>query len=112
MIYEMMPDDRPDDKTIQDDEALDLYMEDLAKRREEERTENRLKRRGGNNRKAKLSAWDRGEEIIITADHPDYMTMVYSEKRVSADEGTTDVEVVSPNSRRARNKRSIARRNR
>lgn len=109
-IYEMMPDDQPSSEVIDDDEALDSYMEAFFKRREEERNEGRVKRASGN-RKGKLSAWDRGEELIITANHPDYMKMQYSEKRIQAEEGISAVEAVAPNSRRARN-RAQARRNR
>jgi hypothetical protein len=109
-IYEMMPDDQPSSEIIDDDEALDSYMEAFFKRREEERNEGRVKRSSGN-RKGKLSAWDKGEELIITPNHPDYMQMQYSEKRIQAEEGITAVEAVAPNSRRARN-RAQARRNR
>lgn len=109
-IYEMMPDDQPSPEIIEDDASLDSYMEAFFKRREEERNEGRVKRASGN-RKGKLSAWDRGEEVIITANHPEYMKMQYSEERIKASEGTTDIEAVAPNSRRARN-RAMARRNR
>lgn len=108
-IYEMLPDDQPDSDTINDDEALDAYMERYFKQKEQERNEGKVKRQGAGNKK-KLSAWDRGEELIITANHPEYMNMAYTEERVKA-EGASDVEVIAPNSRRARN-RAQARRNR
>lgn len=109
-IYEMLPDEQPDSETIENDEALDAYMEALFKRRDQERNEGRVKRSSGN-KKGKLSAWDRGEELIITANHPEYFKMQYSEERVKAGEGTSEIEVMAPNSRRARN-RASARRNR
>jgi len=108
-IYEMLPDDQPDSDTINDDEALDAYMERYFKQKEQERNEGKVKRQGAGSKK-KLSAWDRGEELIITANHPEYMNMAYTEGRVKA-EGASDVEVIAPNSRRARN-RAQARRNR
>jgi hypothetical protein len=98
-IYEMMPDDQPDDDTINDDEALDAYMESYFKRREQERSQSRLQSRS---RTGKLSATEK-DEVIITAAHPDYLTTAYSEDRIKG-EGS-DVEVIAPNSRRARNRR-------
>jgi len=109
-IYEMLPDDQPDQDTINDDEALDAYMEAFFKRREEERNEGRIKRASGGNKK--LSAWDRGEELIITPDHPEFLNMQYSDERVQAGDAVSEVEVIAPNSRRARNRAAIRRANR
>ncbi len=106
-IYEMLPDDKPDDDVINDDKALDEYMEQYFKRIEADRNESRMKRHSG--RKGKLSASEK-EEVIITQAHPEYMKMAYSEQRVQASDGATDVEVVSPNSRRVRNRRAARRR--
>lgn len=100
-IYEMLPDDQPDEDIISNDEDLDSFMESYFKRRDQERNEGKVTRRGGKN---KLSAWDRSEEVIITAAHPDYMSMDYSEKRIETSDSVSDVEVVAPNSRRARNR--------
>lgn len=111
IVHEMMPDDAPDEETIADDEALDAHMDAVRKKHEEERNEGRVKRRGSASKKGKLSAWDRGEELIITSAHPEYMNMAYSDKRIKAGEDVSEVEVISPNSRRARN-RAQARRNR
>lgn len=108
-IQEMMPDEAPDEDVINDDEALDAFMEAYFKRKDAERNEGKVKRRGGSGNK--LSAWDRGEEVIVTAAHPEYMNMAYSEQRVQSSEGASDVEVIAPNSRRARN-RARARQNR
>jgi len=106
-IYEMLPDDQPDDETIADDEALDTYMEGYFKQREQDRNQGRLKRRSGG--KGKLSA-DSSDEVIVTTNHPEYLRMAYSDQRVKTGE-QADVEVVAPNSRRARNRRA-AKRNR
>jgi len=106
-IYEMMPDDQPRDDIIDDDEKLDIYMEAFYKRREQERSDGRLKRGSGS--KGKLST-DNSDEVIVTTNHPDYLSLGYSEKRAK-NQGVSDVEVVAPNSRRARNRRA-AKRNR
>lgn len=103
-IYEMLPDDQPDDETISDDEALDAYMEGYFKQREQERNQGRLKRRSGG--KGKLSA-QTSDEVIVTTNHPEYLQMAYSEQRVKGEQA--DVEVVSPTSRRARNRRAARR---
>lgn len=108
-LYEMLPDDQPDEEIIQDDEALDAYMEDYFKRREQERKEGRAANRSNSTKRGKLSAWEKGQELIITPAHPDYMSMSYSEQRVQSPEGATEVEVISPNSRRARNRLSAKR---
>lgn len=104
-IYEMLPDDQPDDDIIKDDEALDAYMESYFKQREKDRNQGRLKR--GSGAKGKLGASE-ADEVIITPNHPDYLKMSYSEERVKAG-AASDVQVVAPNSRRARNMRAARR---
>jgi len=108
-IYEMMPDEQPDDDIIKDDEALDTYMERYSKMREQERNASKGKRGAGTLANSKLSAWDKGEELIITPANPNYMNLAYSEERVKAGEGTAEVEVISPDSKRARNRRTMKR---
>lgn len=111
-IYEMLPDDQPDDETIANDEALDKHMEGYFKRRETERKEAKAKKSGsgttGTGRESRLSAWDRGE-VIVTPANPHYTELEYSEERIRAPEGISDVEVVSPQSKRARNMRARSR---
>jgi hypothetical protein len=107
-IYEMMPDDQPDDDIIRDDEALDRYMEQFAKMRERDRNESKARDGSGSLASKKLSAWDRGEELIITPANKHYMDLSYTEDRVQGGE-TSEVEVISPNSRRARNRRASQR---
>jgi len=107
-IYEMLPDDQPDDDIINDDEALDVYMDSYFKQREQERSGGRVKRRSGG--KGKLSS-NTSDEVIVTTNHPDYLRTAYSDKRAKAAEDQSDVEVIAPNSRRARNRRA-AKRNR
>lgn len=106
-IYEMMPDEQPDDDTIKDDEALDKYMERYSKMREKDRNESKVK--AGGTLASKLSAWDKGEELIITPANPNYMNLAYSEERVKAGESVSEVEVIAPDSRRARNRRTMKR---
>ena len=105
-IYEMLPDEQPDEDIINDDDALDAYMERYFKEREADRNDGRLKRSSGN--KGRLSAKET-DEVLITSNNPEFLNMDYSEKRVQNAEGGADVEVISPNSRRARNRASIGR---
>ena len=108
-IYEMSPDEQPDEDVIKDDEALNKYMEQYAKLRERDRNEAKVKGRSGalaGNQK--LSAWDRGEELIITPSNPNYMDLAYTEGRVKSGDAS-EVEVISPGSKRARNRRSFKR---
>jgi hypothetical protein len=107
-IFEMLPDDQPSQEIIEDDEKLDEYMESYFKQREEDRNESKAEKRSSTGRRQKLNAWEKGEELIITPSHPDYMKLAYSKERVKAAEGTSEIEVIAPNSRRARNKRARA----
>lgn len=107
-IYEMLPSEQPDKEIIEDDEALDSFMEAYFKKQDAERNEGRLNRTARS--KGKLST-NNSDEVIMTANNPQYLNMAYSQKRVSAPEGASEVEVIAPNSRRARNRRA-ARRNR
>ena len=104
-IYEMMPDDQPSDDVIEDDDALNAYMEAYFKEREQERSGGKLKRRSGG--KGKLSA-EASDEVIVTTNHPDYLQLSYSDKRIKSNTESTEVAVVSPDSRRARNRRAAS----
>ncbi len=103
-IYEMMPNEQPDDDIIKDDEALDSFMEAYFKSREQDKNEGKVNRTGASASGSKLSAWERGDELIITSNHPQAAVMQYSEQRIKAGEGTSDVEVIDPRSRRGRNR--------
>jgi hypothetical protein len=75
-IYEMMPEDRPSDFVIEDDEALDAYMENYYKDRNKEVAARKSKsKRGG-----KLSAFD-SEEVIVTRSHELYEDIEYDTPR-------------------------------
>lgn len=102
-IYEMMPDDQPSDDVISDDEILDKFMKVYFEKREQEKNGGRIKRGVEKN---KLSAWNNSDELIITPAHPEYMSLAYSKEKVRDSDGVSAVEVVSPNSRRARNSRA------
>lgn len=72
-IYEMLPDDRPSDLVIDDDETLDAYMKTFY----EERSREEASRRSKSNRSGKLSAFD-AEEVIVTSSHELYQDIDYS----------------------------------
>ena len=71
-IYDMMPEDRPTDMVIEDDEALDAYMKQFY----EERNKDAADRRSRANRPGKLSAFD-AEEVIVTRSHELYQDIEY-----------------------------------
>lgn len=75
-IYEMMPEDRPSDSIIEDDEALDAYMNSFY----EERNRNDAARKSKRVSSGKLSAFDR-EEVIITQSNPLYEDIQYDKPR-------------------------------
>lgn len=60
-IYEMMPEDRPSDMIIDDDEALDAFMAAYYTERKKEDSA----RRGATSVKGNMSAFDK-EEVIVT----------------------------------------------
>ncbi len=61
-IYEMMPDDRPTESIIEDDEALDAYMKDWTENRNREAAASKAKAGKGSNQK---SAWDHNETLVM-----------------------------------------------
>jgi len=75
-IYEMMPEDRPSELTIDDDDSLDAYMKAFY----EERNREDASRRSKSNRSGKLSAFD-SEEVIVTRSHELYEDIEYDKPR-------------------------------
>lgn len=74
-IYEMMPDDQPSEDIIEDDEALDAYLNDYYNERKRESIANKDKRKFG-----KLSAFDK-DEVIITKANELYEDIDYDKPR-------------------------------
>jgi len=72
-IFEMMPDDQPDDYTIENDEALDLYMEELHKERSQERQDARKDKK---NPFGSKSARHMKEQLVMR-NNPDYFDLEY-----------------------------------
>ncbi len=74
-IYEMMPEDRPPDSIIDDDESLDAYMKDYYEDRNREDASRRSRKTKG-----KLSAFDK-EEVIVTQSNELYQDIKYDKPR-------------------------------
>ena len=75
-IYEMMPEDRPSDLVIEDDEALDAYMQSYYQERNKEDAARRSKHKTS----GKLSAFDK-EEVIVTQSNELYEDIKYDKPR-------------------------------
>lgn len=75
-IFEMMPDDRPSDLVIDDDDALDSYMKSYY----EERNREEKIRSNQNRTKTGLSAFD-NEEVIVMQSNELYEDMEYDKPR-------------------------------
>jgi len=75
-IYEMMPEDRPSEMVIDDDDALDAYMKAYY----EERTREDATRRSKAKNPGKLQAFD-SEEVIVTGSNPLYEDIEYDTPR-------------------------------
>ncbi len=75
-IYEMLPDDRPSELVIEDDEALDAYMKSYYEEKNREDAARRSKQRT----QGKLSAFDK-EEVIVTQSNELYQDIKYDKPR-------------------------------
>ena len=75
-IYQMMPEDRPSDLTIDDDDSLDAYMKNYY----EERTREAATRRSNSKTPGKLKAFD-AEEVIVTASNELWRDIEYDKPR-------------------------------
>lgn len=75
-IYEMLPEDKPSDLIIEDDEALDAYMTNYYEERNREDASRRSKKTSGGN----MSAFDR-EEVIVTRSNELYEDIEYDTPR-------------------------------
>lgn len=74
-IYEMLPEDRPNDLTIDDDDTLDAFMRAFYEERSRDEAARKSKSRSG-----KLSAFD-SEEVIVTRSHELYEDISYDTPR-------------------------------
>ena len=72
-IYEMLPEDRPSDIIIDDDNALDSYLKAYY----EERNREDAAKRSQKTSPGKLSAFDR-EEVVVTRSHELYEDIEYN----------------------------------
>ena len=72
-VYEMLPEDRPSDIIIEDDDALDAYLKAYY----EERNREDAARRSKKTSPGKLSAFDR-EEVVVTRSHELYEDIEYN----------------------------------
>ncbi len=75
-LYDMLPEDRPSDAVIEDDAALDAFMQDYdAERSKEEASRKTTKQTSG-----ELSAFDK-DEVIVTQSHELYHDIKYDTPR-------------------------------
>jgi hypothetical protein len=77
-IYEMMPEDRPSDMVIDDDDTLDAYMKAYY----EERSRQDATRKSKAKTPGKLSAFD-AEEVIVTRSNELYQDIEYDTPKES-----------------------------
>jgi ribosomal protein L29 len=77
-VYEMLPEDKPSDLIIEDDEALDAYMKGYY----EERNREAAAKRSKASRSGKLSAFD-SEEVIVTQSNELYQDIEYDKPKES-----------------------------
>ncbi len=75
-VYDMLPEDRPSDLIVEDDDSLDAYMKDYYEDRNRDDAARRSKRRT----QGKLSAFD-SEEVIVTQSHELYEDIDYDKPR-------------------------------
>lgn len=75
-VYELLPEDRPPDNIIEDDESLDAYMDSFYNERQKESMARKAKRKTP----GKLSAFDQ-EEVIVTKSNELYEDIKYDKPR-------------------------------
>jgi len=75
-VYDMMPEDRPPDSIIEDDEALDAYMNSYYEEQQKESMARKARKTTG----GKLSAFDQ-EEVIVTRSNELYEDIKYDKPR-------------------------------
>ena len=75
-VYEMLPEDRPPDEIIEDDEALDAYMNSYYHEQHKESMARKARKTSG----GKLSAFDQ-EEVIVTQSNELYEDITYDKPR-------------------------------
>lgn len=98
-VYEMMPDDQPSQEVIEDDEALDAYLDDFYKERHREyATRRHQKKSGGGN----LSAYNK-QEVIVTRSNELYEDIEYDKPREA--QAIKDRNLVRKKTRRGGSKR-------
>lgn len=90
-IYEMLPDDRPPDSIIEDDMALDAYMEEYFREKNREDT---ARRGSGNKKFGKVKSAYEHDEVIVTKANPLYKDIEYSKvpKKTKSSESTDVTE--------------------
>jgi len=96
-IYEMLPEDRPPDYIIEDDEALDAYMKSYMDEQNRDASAARESKQQG---KGVKSAWDHGETLVMRS-NPVYEDVEYSETVESIrNKKTSDMKLKNPKSNR------------
>lgn len=75
-VYELLPEDRPPDNIIEDDESLDAYMDSFYEEQKKESMARKAKRKTS----GKLSAFDQ-EEVIVTKSNELYEDIKYDKPR-------------------------------
>ena len=77
-IYEMMPEDRPNDQIIDDDEALDAFMSAYHDEKEKESLARKGKKQSGG--KGRMTAFNK-EEVIVTKSNELYEDLKYDKPK-------------------------------
>ena len=95
-IYEMMPEDQPNENIIEDDEALDAYLSDYYKERTQDVAARKSKRQMG---RGKLSAFN-SQEVIVTKANELYEDIEYDKPREA--QAIKDRNLIRKRTRRGR----------
>jgi len=88
-LHEMMPSDRPDPAVIEDDFALDKFMDEYFERTKREASEERIKKASGKN----STAWNH-EELIVMKGNPVFEDVDFSKTPAQKAREKGDTSVV------------------
>jgi len=87
-IYELLPDDQPEDYIIEDDESLDKYMEDLHKERSKDRATRRAEKKYGANTAMKM------QTALVMKSNPDYWDYDYDAANPITKKGQSNITLM------------------
>jgi hypothetical protein len=100
-IIEMMPEDRPDDATLDNDAELDKYMSNLYKERNKEIQDRKIEK---NNPRSAMTM----PEVLVMRENTDYLDLEYDKVKPAGGDKVSQTLADDPNNRGQMHKKYTA----